>query len=413
MGILFLKNIPARILFFIFIANFFYDDPSLYFYKRIVYIIFIGLATINLWQFYNETLKSEQYIANPSYYRYLLLFLFLIVVSMLIQDLLNPSLSFVTLIQNPYAVLCIVPLFLFFVGSNCENESAFYQMLLAVAAVFIALFTLPLAGKLKYYQGYIASIVVLPIFIFAIHLKKHIAFAVFLIAVSFYFSYISEYRIIAFRVLVFFALFVSLNLVRRFGPLKFTTIAVFGFTLFQFIYNLEDVLFLFKNIIGVRGFDDDDTRAFLWEEFFADLTPIQVVFGKGFLGTYFSPYFMDLLVRLGDFSDHYDRFLIEVGFLHLILKGGIILYLIYVWSPLYAFVRGIFGRHNDWFAFNMSIYLLTELFLMFIENIPYYSFQFSLLFFFSGLVYRRIVLYGDEAVMEQNIIQANDRAVIA
>ncbi len=163
------------------------------------------------------------------------------------------------------------------------------------------------------------------------------------------------------------------------------------FGLYQFIANLEDILSLFKNLIGVKSFDDDDTRGFLWSELFGELQGIELIIGRGFLGTYFSEYFLMILIHYNTYADHYDRFSIEVGFLELILKGGFFWYLLYIFPLLYSSLKGIFWHYENKLVFSISIFIFTELLLMYIENIPYFSFQFSLLFFLAGFSYKEML----------------------
>lgn len=409
MSLEFLKNRPARLLFFIFIANFFYDDPSLYLYKRILYVIFICWATWDLVRMYQlAKTPGEQYVALPAFYKYYIPLLLLLVIGMLIRDFQNPNLKLMTLFQNPYALLMIAPIFIFFAGENADNDQLLFDMMIMVSVIFLGLFSLPFAGKLKFYQGFIASLVVLPMFVLSLQLKRAMPYVIFLIIASFYFSSISDYRIVTLRILAFFSLFFSLHAIRKFGLAKGIVIGVACFLLWQFITNLENFLSFFKSIVGAKQFDDDDTRDFLWEELFNDLNGIEILVGRGFLGTYFSPYFLDRLIRDGLYEDHFDRYLVEVGFLQLILKGGVLYYILYIYPLVKECFGAIFTGFRDPFVFNIGIYILTELMLMFIENIPYYGFQFGLMFFMAGIAYRKTKLNvaeesTDLAVQEINL----------
>ena len=185
-------------------------------------------------------------------------------------------------------------------------------------------------------------------------------------------------------------LYVGFSICKKFGTLKLFIILICCFGLYQFISNLEEVLYLFKDIIGVKSFDDDDTRGFLWKEVFGDLNGAEFIFGRGFLGTYFSEYFLMILIHYGTYGDHYERFSVEVGFLQFLLKGGFFWYFLFIAPLLYTSIKGIFWHYRDQLVFSISIFLFTELMLMYIENIPYFSFQYSLIFFLAGFAIRRM-----------------------
>ena len=386
----FLKSTSIRILFFIFIANFFYDDPSLYLYKRIIYSIFIYIASWELGKFYLEVNKNN--FKMPIFFRVYLPLIFLSIIIGLVMDLNNPRLSWVTLINHPHALLTVTPIFIFALGVYTDDKELdiFFVLLLIMSAAFILTFALPFFGKVKYYQGYICANAFIPLLILSIIKKKYQFLAVTLMIVSVYFSQISGYRIIFLRLILFSSLLISLVVVQKWGILKFIIIAFTCFCMYQFLANLEDLLYLFKGIIGVKDFDDDDTRGFLYEELFGDMKSHELIFGRGYLGTYFSEYFLMLIVRLHTYGDHFERFGVEVGFLHLILKGGYYYYILYVLPILYAIIKGIFVDYTNKLIFYLSIYLLTEYLLMFIENIPYFSIQFSFIFYLSGYVIQRI-----------------------
>lgn len=386
----FLKDISARIIFVILLANLFYDDPTLYLYKRIGYSICIYYSLWEIFKFYFQVSNSEDGFKMPVFYNLYIPLLVLFVLIALSFDLSNPTLKVTTLINNPFALLSVIPILLFVVGANTDNLDSIFKVLLLSVLLFFIVFTLPIFGKVKYYQGYVCAYAFIPIFFISNTLKKHEFIGWALLAVGLYFSYISDYRIISLRILLFFCLLVSLIIFKRSGILKLLVIGIACFGLHQFLTNMQDILYLFKDLIGVKSFDDDDTRGFLWEEVFGELKGVEYVFGRGFLGTYFSEYFLMMLTKYRTYGDYYERFGVEVGFLQLLLKGGFLWYLLYIAPILYTSIKGIFWHYNDKIVFYISIFLLTELFLMFIENIPYFSFQFSLLFFFAGFAIRKM-----------------------
>jgi hypothetical protein len=194
--------------------------------------------------------------------------------------------------------------------------------------------------------------------------------------------------------MLFFGLLVSISFVKKWNPLKFVVILVTAWFVYQFLTNLQSWLELFKAFIHVRNFDDEDTRTFLYNELFADMKPEELIFGRGFQGNYFSPYFLYQQAANHDFTgDFYYRFSVEVGFLQCLLKGGFIFFFLFITPMVAAIYRGLFTRHNNRIAFLIAIYILAEFLILFVENIPSYHFQFFLIFFLSGYCCRLTALH--------------------
>jgi len=393
----FLKDTPAKIMFVIFLANIFYDDPTLYLYKRVGYSICIYYAIWEIGKFYYQVKLNEDSYKMPLFYNLYVPLLAVFLVITLGMDLMNPNLNLITLLNNPFGLLSIGPIFLFVVGTNTSSIVPLYKFLIFTLFIFLITVLLPFLGKVKYYQGYICSYSFIPVFFISLTIKKYQKITWLLLLVGLYFSQMSDYRIIALRILAFVGLWIGFNMFKKYGVMKFLIIVVCCAGLYLFIMNLEDVLYLFKGIIGVKSFDDDDTRAFLWTEVLGDLHGIQYIFGKGFLGTYFSEYFLMILIHYRTYGDHYERFSVEVGFLQLVLKGGFFWYILFVTPIVYSSIKGIFWHYRDGLVLAISVFLFTELMLMFIENIPYFSFQYSMIFFLSGYALRRM-RYGDESL---------------
>ena len=92
--------------------------------------------------------------------------------------------------------------------------------------------------------------------------------------------------------------------------------------------NLQTTLGAISDTGREVSFDTSDTRTFLYTELFRDLTPAELLYGRGFLGTYFSEYINELSPTRDDAGDFYQRFGSEVGLLQLLLKGGLVYYLL-------------------------------------------------------------------------------------
>ncbi len=330
----------------------------------------------------------------PSYYPIYIALYSLFIVINLYKDFFNHAFNLITLINNPMAMLSVVPVFIFSVGANSNHLKNIFKLLMIIGVIFLFVWIIKLPGRIPYYEGILASNAIIPLFIISIIKKENRLFAFALIFLAIPFSMVSDQRIILLKILVFFSLSVSLNMAKNSSVLKFIIMVVGCLIIYLMLNNLESVLNFFKAEIGSKGFDANDTRSFLYNELFNDFKKSELFFGRGFLGTYFSPYFLMLIKQSLDSSgDSYQRFSSEVGFLQLLLKGGFVFYFLYTLPLWYVSVRGIFGSSASKISFYIAIYIFTELLLMFIGNTPYFGFQFSLLFFLAGYAYRVMYLY--------------------
>jgi hypothetical protein len=391
-----MKKYSLTFFFFcVLVATIFFDDPHLYYYKRIVYIFFLVLSSWELYLFYYKRKTTTEDGAMPRFYRVYRQIFAVFILYNLIVDFRSPTFSVVTLLNHPLAVLAVVPVLAFPLGYQASKTEIdkFIRFLLFTGILFCLLFVFPIQGKNIYAQGVACCYAVLPLSLFALERKKYRLFALLLIVLSVFFSQVSESRTIVLRMLLFFGLLLAMTAVKKWSPLKLVVIVITGFFVYQFLTNLEAWLELFKSFIHVKNFDDEDTRTFLYEEVFGDMKGSDLLLGRGFLGTYFSPYFLWLQTNNRDFTgDYYYRFSVEVGFLQFLLKGGFVYFILYITPLVAACYKGLFTPHGSRIAFYISVYVLCELMIMFIENIPAWHFQFFIIFFLAGYGYRQAVL---------------------
>jgi hypothetical protein len=379
---------------FVLVATIFFDDPHLFFYKRIIYVIFMGLSLWQLYLFYFKRPPEDTDLSMPSWYKPWMFLFTVFVIYNLIVDLRNPKFSLITELNHPLAALAVVPVLAFRIGYQQSNEKEIVKFLLGTGILFCFFFIFPIQGKNIYTQGLACCYVVVPLAIFAIAYRRYRLFVLLLIALSVVFSQQSESRTIILRIMLFFGLLIGLSFVRRWRPLKLVVIVVAAYLLFQFLTNLGNWLGYFKDFIHVKNFDDEDTRTFLFNELFGDMSTRDLIFGRGFQGDYFSPYFLYIQTANHDFSgDFYYRFSIEVGFLECLLKGGIVFFLLFITPMVAAIYKGLFTRHTSRTAFMIAIYILTEFLILFVENIPSYHFQFFLIFLLSGYCCRLATIH--------------------
>ena len=146
-----------------------------------------------------------------------------------------------------------------------------------------------------------------------------------------------------------------------------------------FAYQAEDV---YNNLAN----DDEvtsDTRTFLFEELYADMDEVDLTIGRGALGTYYSPYFEALAKSGIEGGDSSTRSASEVGYLHIILKGGYVMMALYILILLPAAFLGIF-KSNNIISRMSGYYILSHLILWTISYGPMYSPKFILLWMAAG-----------------------------
>ena len=198
---------------------------------------------------------------------------------------------------------------------------------------------------------------------------------------------------------MFFSLLFSVTIFKRNNFLKFFILVFTCFCVYEFLSDLPEILHFFGRFIEIKSFEVD-TRSFLYRELFQDFRSSEVLTGRGFSGTYFSSYFFYNWNNPTE-GTAFDRFTLEVGFLQLILKGGYIYYILFIIPLLVSSVKGIFNKNIEPLPFAISIFIFTELILMFIENIPNFGMNFFNLFFLAGYTYTSIKENKESESIEQ------------
>lgn len=180
----------------------------------------------------------------------------------------------------------------------------------------------------------------------------------------------SRYRLIAFSTLIL-ALFISLYTARRSAVFMTTVIFIFTFYIYVFASrNSSSVLKILATIpLFILGFNifnsyanstfsfffsriDEDTRNGVVEFFYKSFQgeTLDWIIGRGINGTYNCPIF-----------DNPNRGMIETGYLHIILKGGVISLVLYCLLLGHSAYLGFFRTHNiltKAMAFNLTAHLI-------------------------------------------------------
>lgn len=196
---------------------------------------------------------------------------------------------------------------------------------------------------------------------------------------------IADNRMVAIRLLVVSASLSAFLLVpflrnRLFRALVLVAgILVFYLLSFQF----ESTFEFFAGYLKSLRIDPTDTRTFLYAEFFDDFKGLQWLGGKGYMGSYFSPWFYEWQ---GDDGDHFQRFSIEVGALEFLLKGGLLLllpfYLLLTWCLYLGFVKSPVSST----AFRFSVFLFFQFIITGVENTPMFSINYMLIWLSMGII---------------------------
>jgi len=123
-----------------------------------------------------------------------------------------------------------------------------------------------------------------------------------------------------------------------------------------------------------------DTRTFLYYEVFQDLkTNNAFLFGKGLDGGYYSPSFVT-----------FDRLAVEVGFLQILLKTGIVGLILYI-TVIILTIRKALIKSNNLFIKSMGLLLASYMIMIFIENIIAFNLLNIVIWFIIGMCNSQIL----------------------
>jgi hypothetical protein len=137
--------------------------------------------------------------------------------------------------------------------------------------------------------------------------------------------------------------------------------------------------------------DYQDTRVFLYNELFHELSLKEEIFGRGSLGTYYSHFmehtkwYTEEILKQRWWGDSSDRITIEVGYLQMILKGGFLLFIPIVFLMTYASYLALFKSNNK-FVKRLGVFILIISILSLISFRPAFTPTFILLWTAVGTV---------------------------
>lgn len=183
---------------------------------------------------------------------------------------------------------------------------------------------------------------------------------------------------VSFGILAFLLIPLLKNRILRFSILSGTIVL-----LYLLSFHFEGTFQFFTTYLEKLSIDSTDTRTFLYTEFFDDFKGLQWLGGKGYMGSYFSPWFYEWQ---GDDGDHFQRFSIEIGALQILLKGGLLLLIPFYALMISCLYLGFVKAPVRSTAFRFSFFLLIQFIITGVENRPSFSINFLLIWLSMGII---------------------------
>lgn len=156
--------------------------------------------------------------------------------------------------------------------------------------------------------------------------------------------------------------------------------------------------FFDNNLVVLSNRINDDTRSDVETDFYKDMKdPSDFFWGRGMAGTYVSPLLSDI--------DHLHRRVVETGYLNIILHGGLLMLVPYVYILLYAFFIGFFYSKNL-FVKNCALFIIYHLLLLYPGGHTKLTLEFFILFLFIRICLTRRWRNMDNLVIKQTLAKS-------
>ena len=285
-----------------------------------------------------------------------------------------------------YGPMFIVPFFIFW-GINKNSIYWFEKISLKVIQIGVILFLLSLLFNFNVpYVFFLSSFTLLAGFSFSNNKRRIWIILGICISIIVFFS--EEYRSGVLRILL--ALFCVLIVYQKIRILKiFFILFLFLFPLFVFYDVLNNSPNIFQLIAEIENKNNQnlfvDTRTFLFTETYNELKKNNdLILGLGSMGSYLSDYFLSIISYNNYASaDFYIRSKVEVGFLQMLLKGG--LFYIILISLIYFYLAKNLIKVKNTYIQNLSYICIGNFFFMSIENIPAFNYLNALIWIILGI----------------------------
>ena len=148
---------------------------------------------------------------------------------------------------------------------------------------------------------------------------------------------------------------------------------------------------IFKKLVS-RGIED--TRSFVVDEYWADMDTGSFIFGRGMNGKYYCPALFGL-----DTDGHRMRSGLETGYLYLILKFGLIGFLLFLSISLGAIFKGIFFSKN-YFVKASALFILIYLIEQYPAGNPLFTFRLFMVWASTHFCYMKWLREVEENTMQ-------------
>jgi|APSaa5957512535_1039671.scaffolds.fasta_scaffold07696_2 hypothetical protein len=365
--------------------NFF--STNIYGYNKLIFNIYIYLSFLIV----ISTFSIEKLKILSFEFKLIIFILFCFSIFQLLRiDDVNANLFADNLLLAKFGNISYGPMFLIpiFILWGLHKNAIYYFEKISLISIKIGTFCLPICFifDLKYpIVAFLPSFFLLSFFQYSSPNKKvWILLGIFL---SFIIFYLDNYRSGILRLtlglFLFFIVFYKFKFLSRL------------FLIFSFIFPIivfQNSTFSEKTFFEEASnmFSDSkiknlsmDTRSFLYKETFSDLNyNKKLFFGKGPLGSYYSPMFDNLgSQRFYSGEDHYIRSTVEVGLLQYLLKGGVLYFVIISFIFLLTSFQSSKNDFINYLLLTIACYYL----LFTIENLPFYDYLNALIWIIIGI----------------------------
>lgn len=276
------------------------------------------------------------------------------------------SQDFMTLVSNPGlgGLVWIMPLFLLIgLNKNVINELRMVALIFSWLSIPFCLFSIYEVVSLNYTQplsfGKVGNLFTCgATFLLLVGMVRGwlfvLCFSSLIISIVSHYYLGERTHVVILSVILIYSLFsIGVNKVKSLRFRGLLLIVIFLALAGMFadkIYSLDDELLA-------------DTRTFLFEELSDDFDFKDWIIGRGALGVYYSPFFESIYLTQDD-GDWMYRPTNEIGYLHLILKSGLIGAGFYFVIFCLAFFKSIFSKNR--FVFGVGIIILIHIAEMFV-----------------------------------------------
>lgn len=361
-------------------------------FEKLFVSSFLVLAVFGVYM--HAYVKRKQLDLIPKAAKRIFYLLLLWSVVVVVRSFSTSLQDWVTNFGNVYMALAWFTPVIMISGTEPKNlralfSSIFVAFLLMIAALIFLPFHIG-AGKLEAEWIWLLR----PVnFLLLIGVKRfdpayrfliYIALVVYVIIIV-----LTEQRIdFLFLGIVFLFQFVNqmrqIKLKKQFFKIAITTLTLLTLVIFTFGY--EKFSGAVNTVIEYK-----DSRTFVYNELFDDLSVNEQRFGKGSLGTYYSDFFERtrryyiISGKRGWAADVPDRITTEVGYLQMILKGGFVLMILNFLLMIYTSYLGLFKSNNK-ITKRLALYVLILSILSLISFRPAFTPTFIILWMSIGFV---------------------------